>query len=93
MSPTLLNIFLEKIMQDTLNNHTSTISVRGYHICNLRFTYAIDLMAGLIPELQQLTNKLYNYSAEYGMKVSLEKSKIMVNEFSNSHLNVITMND
>ena len=26
------------------------------------------------------------------MKVSLEKSKIMVNEFSNSHANVITMN-
>ena len=49
-------------------------------------------MTGSIPELQQLTDKLYNCSAAYSMEVSLEKSKIMVNEFSNSHTNVITMN-
>ena len=48
-------------------------------------------MAGSIPELQHLTDKLYNCSAVYGMEVSLEKSNIMVNEFSNSHINVITM--
>ena len=29
-------------------------------------------MAGSIPELQQLTYKLYNFSAAYGMEVSLE---------------------
>ena len=27
LSPTLFNIFLDKIMQDTLNNHTSNITV------------------------------------------------------------------
>ena len=36
-------------------------------------------MAGSISELQQLTDKLYNCSAAYGMKVSLEKSEIIVN--------------
>ena len=60
-------------MQDTLNNHTSTIAVGGYHICNLRFSDDIDLMAESIPELQQITDKLYNCSAAYGMEVSLEK--------------------
>ena len=49
-------------------------------------------MAGSIPELQHLTDKVYNYSAAYGMEVSLEKSKIIVNEFSKIHANVITMN-
>ena len=50
--PTLFNIFLEKIMQDTLNKYTSTIASGGYGICNLRFADDIDLMAGSIPELQ-----------------------------------------
>ena len=49
-------------------------------------------MAGSIPELQHLTDKLYNYSTAYGMEVSLKKSKIMVNYFSNSYSNLITMN-
>ena len=39
---------------------------------------SIDLMAGSIPKLQQLIDKLYNCSAAYGMDVSLYKSKIMV---------------
>ena len=71
-------------MQYTLNNHTSTISIGEYTICNIWYADDIDLMAGSIPELQQLTDKLYNCSAVYGMEVSLEKSKIMVNKFSNS---------
>ena len=49
-------------------------------------------MSGSIPELQQLTDKSYNCKEAYGMEVSLEKSKIMVNKFSNSHSNSITMN-
>ena len=72
LSPTLFNIFLETIMQDTLNNHTSTIAVGEYNICNLMFSDDIDLLAGSIPELQQLTDKLYNCSVAYGMKVSQE---------------------
>ena len=85
LSPTLFNIFSGKFMQDTLNNHTSTIAVGGYNICNLRFADDINLMAGLIPELQQLTDKLYNCSAAYSMEVSLEKSRIMVNSQCKRH--------
>ena len=64
-------------MQDTQNNHTSSIAVGGYNICNLRFAVDIDLMAGSIPELQQLTDKLYNCSAAYDMEVSMEKVKLL----------------
>ena len=34
-------------------------------------------MVGSIPEVQQLTDTLYNCSSAYGIEVSLEKSKIM----------------
>ena len=33
----LFHIFMEQIMQDTLQNHKSTISVGGREISNLRF--------------------------------------------------------
>ena len=53
LSPVLFNIFLEQIMQETLHNHKSTISVGGRIINNLRFADDIDLIAGTNSELQE----------------------------------------
>ena len=58
LSPTLFNLFLERIMQETLHDHTTTISISGRPICNLHFTDDINLMVGSNSELQELTNKL-----------------------------------
>ena len=38
LSPTLFNLFLERIMQETLHDYTTTISIGGRPICNLCFT-------------------------------------------------------
>ena len=46
--------------------------------CNL-FGKDIDLMGGSNGELQDLTNRLADRATAYGMEVSTEKSKIMVN--------------
>ena len=70
LSPVLFNIFLEQIMQETLHNHKSTISVGGRIINNLRFADDIDLIAGTNSELQELTNRLSEASKDYGMEVS-----------------------
>ena len=37
LSPTLFNIFLERIMTDALGNHQGTVSIGGRTITNLRF--------------------------------------------------------
>ena len=37
LSPTLFNIFLERIMTDALEDHDGTVSIRGRAITNLRF--------------------------------------------------------
>ena len=55
LSPTLFNIFLEQIMQDTLEDFTGTVSVGDRTISNLRFSDDIDLVAGTREELIQLT--------------------------------------
>ena len=42
LSPTLFNIFLERIMTDALENHEGTVSIGGKAITNLRFADDID---------------------------------------------------
>ena len=46
LSPTLFNIFLERIMTDALENHEGSVSIGGRTITNLRFADDIDAFAG-----------------------------------------------
>ena len=73
LSPVLFNIFLEKIMQETLQDHHTSISIGHF---NLRFADDIDLMGGSNTELQALTDKLDNRASAYGMEVSTKKSEL-----------------
>ena len=43
LSPVLFNIFLEQIMINLLHEHTSTISICGRNISNLRLAEAINI--------------------------------------------------
>ena len=57
LSPALFNIFLEKIMQDTLKDHDSTIYIGGRPISNLHFVDGINLITGAYNELQKCTDR------------------------------------
>ena len=46
LSPTLFNIFLERIMTGALEDHEGTVSIGGRTITNLRFADDIDGSAG-----------------------------------------------
>ena len=63
----LLNLFLEKIILETLHDHKTSIS------CNLRFSDD-DRLGDSSGELQDLTNRLVDRATAYGMEVSTEKS-------------------
>ena len=45
LSPTLFNIFLERIMTDAVENHEGTVSTGRRTITNLRFADDIDGLA------------------------------------------------
>ena len=79
LSPTLFNIFLERIMADALEDHEGTVSIGGRTITNLRFTDDIDGLAGQEQELVKLVNHLKEASAVYGMEISAEKTQLMTN--------------
>merc|ERR1711860_267552 len=79
LSPTLFNIFLEKIMTDALEGHQTTVSIGGRSVSNLRFADDIDGLAGSQEELAELIRRLDKSCSQYGMEISAEKTKVMTN--------------
>ena len=77
LSPTLFNIFLERIMTDILKDHEGTGSIGGRTITNLRFADIIDGLAGEEEELAKSVERLDKASTDYGMESSAEKTKLM----------------
>ena len=75
-------------MQETLNDHHTSISIGRRPLCNLRFADVIDHMGGSI-ELQDLTNRLVDRVTAYGTEVSTEKSKITTNSTDDIDADII----
>ena len=82
LSPTLLNIFLERVMTDALEEHEGTVSIGGRTITNLCFADDIDGLAGEEEELAKLVERLDKASTSYGMEISAEKTKLVTNNTS-----------
>ena len=80
----LFNLLLERIMQERLHDHHTSIFIGGRPICNLRFADGIELVGGSNGELQEFTNRLVNRETAYGMEVSTEKNRIMANNANNT---------
>ena len=80
LSPTLFNIFLERIMEEALENHDGSVSIGGRKITNLRFADDIDGLAGSEEELKNLVRNLDEKCEAEGMEISAEKTKLMTNK-------------
>ena len=74
LSPTLFNLFLERIMEDALEGHEGTVSIGGRTVVNLRFADDIDGLAGKEEELVSLVERVDSTSTAYGMQISEEKT-------------------
>ena len=92
LSPVLFNIFLERIMQEALSDFDSTVSIGGRPLCNLRFADDIDLIGRDEEELQDLTTRLEESAGKFGMEISAEKSKVLVNSNKDTPQTHIIMN-
>ena len=76
LSPTLFNIFLERIMSD---EHDGKVSIGGRNITNLRFANDKDALAEEEQELEALVESLNKTCTRYKMEISAEKTKLMTN--------------
>lgn len=79
-------------MEEALQEFHTSISIGGRPISNLRFADDIDLMGKSEAELQELTTRLEEVARSYGMEISAEKSKILVNSHNHTTPTNIVMN-
>ena len=78
LSPTLFNIFLERIMSDALEEHDGKVSIGGRNITDLRFADDIDAPAEEEQELA-LVESLDKTCTRHKMEISAGKTKLMTN--------------
>ena len=78
LSLCLFNLYAEYIMQNTrLDEAQGGIKIAGRNINNLRYTDNTTLMAEREEELKSLLLKVKEESEKAGLKLSVQKTKIM----------------
>src|SRR5574337_809997 len=78
LSPCLFNLYAEYIMRNTgLDEAKAGIKIAGRNINNLRYANGTTPMAGREEELKNLLMKAKEENEKVGLKLNIQKSKIM----------------
>ena len=78
LSPCLFNFYAEYIMRNTgLEETEAGIQISGRNISNLRYADDTTLMAESEEELKSLLMELKEESEKVGLKLNIQKTKIM----------------
>ena len=78
LSPGLFNLYAEYIMRNAgLEEAQAGIKISGRNINNLRYAYDTSLMAESEEELKSLLMKVKEESEKVGLKLNIQKTKIM----------------
>ena len=78
LSPCLFNLYAEYIMRNTgLEEAQAGIKIAGRHINNLRYADDTTLMAESEEELKRLLIKVNEEREKVGLKLNIQKTKIM----------------
>ena len=78
-SPTLFNIFLERIMCEALDDHKGSVTIGGRLIINFRFADDIVINAEEEEEAGVLIDRLDRTTTKYKMDIGPDKTKVMTN--------------
>ena len=78
LSPCLFNLYAEYIMKNTgMNEAQAGIKIPGRNINNLRYADDTTLMAESKEELKSLLMKVNEESEKVGLKLNIQKTKVM----------------
>ena len=78
LSPCLFNLYAEYIMRNTgLEEAQAGIKITGRNINNLRYSDDTTLIAKSEEELKSLLMKVKEESEEVGLKLNIQKTKIL----------------
>ena len=95
LSPCLFNLYAEYLMWNAgLNEAQAGIKIAGRSINNLRYAYDTTLMTEREKELSSLLMKVKEDSEKAGLKLNIQKTKIMASGFITSwHIDGETVTD
>ena len=79
LSPTLFNIFLERIICEALDDHDGRVSIGGRLITNFRFADVIVVNAEEEEDAGVLVDRLDRTTTRYKMEIDPDKTKLMAN--------------
>ena len=77
LSPCLFNLYAEYIMRNAGGETQTEIKIAGTNINNLRYADDTTLMAESEEELKSLLMKVKEKSKKVGLKLNIQKMKIM----------------
>ena len=78
LSPCLFNLYAEYIVENAgLDDTQAGIKTAGRNINNLRYAYDITVMAESKEELKSLLMKVKEESEKAGLKLNIQKTKIV----------------
>ena len=90
LSPTLFNIFIERIMCEALDDHEGSVSIGGRLITNLRFADDIVVNAEEEEEAGVLVDRLDRTTTRYKMEIGPDKTKVMTNNQNGFQRDIVT---
>ena len=78
MSPSLFNLYAEYVVRNSgLDETEGGIKIAGRNINNLRYAHDTSLMAESEDELKSLLMKVKEEGEKFGLKLNIQKTKIM----------------
>ena len=77
LSPTVFNIFLERIICEALDDHEGSVSIEGRLITNFRFADDTVVNAEEEEEAGVLIDRLDRTTTRYKMEICPDKTKVM----------------
>lgn len=87
LSPLLYKAYSEIVMRRVLDGWDGGIKIGGRRFSNLRFADDTTLIANSAEELLDLIRRLEAVSLEFGLKININKTKIMIVDRDNEHQN------
>jgi len=78
--PQLFNLFAEAVMREALKEFTGGFRIGGRTITNLRYADDIIFITTSQTDLQKLVNRLDQSSHKYGLRINIDKTKVMATQ-------------
>ena len=80
LSPVLFIFFINDIINSTTDDNDELLTINDVNIFMLMYADDAVFFSKSAQTLQNMLNKLYNYSNEWGLKINTDKTKVMIFE-------------